>query len=203
MAVNEAGIATDSGSSTPSNWTPERVAKLLEIWPLGTSASEAAALIGGVSRNAVIGKVHRLKLPKRPQDCGGSRQVSPEALAERVQKRRALGAHRQRVRRALARGAELPKYEAPEPQAVAVSAPTFEGSLKLPFASLGPLQCRFIEGEAPDYESCGNPVAGSTSWCHHHQRVVWVPSEQRRATSYDANRRGRKVSNYVGSFEEA
>ncbi|WP_244661514.1 GcrA family cell cycle regulator [Mesorhizobium huakuii] len=44
------------------NWTDERVELLRKLWSEGLSASQIAAQLGGVSRNAVIGKVHRLKL---------------------------------------------------------------------------------------------------------------------------------------------
>ncbi|MBP8939426.1 MAG: GcrA cell cycle regulator, partial [Agrobacterium sp.] len=47
------------------NWTDERVEKLKKLWAEGLSASQIAAQLGGVSRNAVIGKVHRLNLPGR------------------------------------------------------------------------------------------------------------------------------------------
>ncbi len=47
-------------------WTEERVAKLKELWSAGHSASEIANLLGGVTRNAVIGKSHRLGLSGRP-----------------------------------------------------------------------------------------------------------------------------------------
>lgn len=47
-------------------WTEERVAKLRELWSQGKTASEIGVALGGVSRNAVIGKVHRLKLSGRP-----------------------------------------------------------------------------------------------------------------------------------------
>lgn len=203
MAVNEAGIAVGTGSTTPSNWTPERVAKLLEIWPGGATAKEAAAIIGGVSRCAVIGKVHRLGLPKRPQDGRGSKIVAPEVLAQKLKKVRDRSAHKQRVRRALARGAAVPEFQpsAPEPQIPA--APAYEGSRNLPFAELGARECRFIEGDAPEYLSCGNQVVGDGSWCRHHQQIVWVKPELRRATAADANRRGRKVSNFTGSYEAA
>jgi len=45
------------------NWTDERVERLKRLWSEGLSASQIAAQLGGVSRNAVIGKVHRLNLP--------------------------------------------------------------------------------------------------------------------------------------------
>ena len=45
-----------------SLWTEERVKKLKELWGKGNTASQIAEIIGGISRNAVIGKAHRLNL---------------------------------------------------------------------------------------------------------------------------------------------
>ncbi len=44
------------------SWTDEKVAKLKELWGKGSTASQIAEIIGGLSRNAVIGKAHRLNL---------------------------------------------------------------------------------------------------------------------------------------------
>ena len=44
------------------SWTDEKVEKLKELWGKGKTASQIAEIIGGISRNAVIGKAHRLNL---------------------------------------------------------------------------------------------------------------------------------------------
>ena len=44
------------------SWTEEKVEKLKELWGKGNTASQIAEIIGGISRNAVIGKAHRLNL---------------------------------------------------------------------------------------------------------------------------------------------
>jgi GcrA cell cycle regulator len=48
------------------NWTDERIATLTKMWESGATASQIADELGGVSRNAVIGKAHRLGLKSRP-----------------------------------------------------------------------------------------------------------------------------------------
>lgn len=48
------------------DWTPERVTMLQQLWGNGFSASEIADKLGSTTRNAVIGKAHRLHLPARP-----------------------------------------------------------------------------------------------------------------------------------------
>jgi len=52
------------------SWTDERVEKLKELWAEGMSASQIAKQLGGVTRNAVIGKVHRLGLSNRTPGGG-------------------------------------------------------------------------------------------------------------------------------------
>ena len=48
------------------SWTQERVEKLKELWKKGHSASQIAGLLGGTTRNAVIGKANRFGLTKHP-----------------------------------------------------------------------------------------------------------------------------------------
>ncbi|MDB5719487.1 MAG: GcrA cell cycle regulator, partial [Alphaproteobacteria bacterium] len=66
------------------SWTDERIERLRELWTRGMTASHIADELGGVSRNAVIGKAHRLGLQSRPSpvkanELGGD---EPNAAAE-------------------------------------------------------------------------------------------------------------------------
>ena len=47
------------------SWNEEKIQKLKELWGKGNTASQIAQIIGGLSRNAVIGKAHRLKLSSK------------------------------------------------------------------------------------------------------------------------------------------
>ena len=47
------------------SWNEEKVQKLKELWGKGSTASQIAEIIGGISRNAVIGKAHRLNLSSK------------------------------------------------------------------------------------------------------------------------------------------
>lgn len=60
-------------------WTEERISKLKTLWTDGKSASQIAVAFGDVTRNAVIGKVHRLGLSSRPSPI--RRQAAPPAPA--------------------------------------------------------------------------------------------------------------------------
>jgi len=63
------------------SWTDERVDVLKKMWGEGQSASQIAKELGGVTRNAVIGKVHRLGLSNRA-GSGGGKSAAPKADAK-------------------------------------------------------------------------------------------------------------------------
>src|SRR5438067_964924 len=90
----------------PMSWTDERVEHLKKLWSDGLSASQIAAELGGITRNAVIGKVHRLGLSGRAK--------APTSAAPRQRKARQPG-HVFRAMRTATRGntalAALPVYE--------------------------------------------------------------------------------------------
>ncbi|RDW12352.1 GcrA family cell cycle regulator, partial [Paracoccus thiocyanatus] len=64
------------------SWTDERVETLKRMWAEGQSASQIAKELGGVTRNAVIGKVHRLGLSNRTEE--GAAEPAPEPAAKPV-----------------------------------------------------------------------------------------------------------------------
>lgn len=65
------------------SWTDERIDRLKELWSQGTTASQIAEELGGVSRNAVIGKAHRLGLQSRPSPVKANEPApAPKAKAK-------------------------------------------------------------------------------------------------------------------------
>ena len=68
------------------SWTEEKVKKLKELWGKGSTASQIAEIIGNVSRNAVIGKAHRLNLSAKINNSGIASGVSSKRNNERFQK---------------------------------------------------------------------------------------------------------------------
>ncbi len=71
------------------SWTDERIDKLKSMWEKGMTASQIAEELGGVSRNAVIGKAHRLDLQSRPSpvkgtDADGTKSESRKAAPARA-----------------------------------------------------------------------------------------------------------------------
>ena len=69
------------------SWTEEKVAKLKELWGKGSTASQIAEIIGGISRNAVIGKAHRLNLSAKIKTrTATSNQKFDNSINENIQK---------------------------------------------------------------------------------------------------------------------
>ena len=60
------------------NWTPEKEKKLRELWKKGHSASQIASMLGDTTRNAVIGKAHRLNLEARTTSKKSTPKVNTE-----------------------------------------------------------------------------------------------------------------------------
>src|SRR3990170_2817066 len=79
-------------SALAMNWTDERVELLRKLWSEGLSASQIAAQLGSVTRNAVIGKVHRLKLSSRGRTTAAAprqKKTSQGAVGSKVASRSA------------------------------------------------------------------------------------------------------------------
>ena len=64
------------------SWTEEKVSKLKELWGKGNTASQIAEIIGGISRNAVIGKAHRLNLSAKIKTRAATSNKNFENLEE-------------------------------------------------------------------------------------------------------------------------
>src|ERR1700730_8268756 len=95
-------------------WTEERVESLKKLWGEGLSASQIAAELGGITRNAVIGKVHRLGLSGRAK--------SPASAAPRPRKARAhthlMRVSRPTVRENMALAHSYDFEQEPEPEVI-------------------------------------------------------------------------------------
>nr|WP_137676534.1 GcrA family cell cycle regulator [Parerythrobacter lutipelagi] len=74
------------------SWTDERIATLKKMWEGGSTASQIAEELGGVSRNAVIGKAHRLGLKSRPSPvkANDKKKAKTKAAAKPVAPKRAV-----------------------------------------------------------------------------------------------------------------
>jgi GcrA cell cycle regulator len=158
-------------------WTEERVELLKKLWSEGLSASTIAAELGGITRNAVIGKVHRLGLSGRAK--------APAAAAPRQRKARPQ-ANVFRAVRPVTRGntalatQALPAYEIEvEPDPVENVVPIGQ---RCTILELTDSKCHWPIGDPgqPDFFFCGGRTLTSLPYCGYHARVAYQPVADRR-----------------------
>lgn len=159
------------------SWTEDRVARLTKLWADGLSASQVAADLGGVTRNAVIGKVHRLGLSgraKQPSKGGGrpKRAARPNgyvrgnrANTKSAKPNGAAGASR--VSQAAASAVE--NLTAPEPK-------------RIKLVQLTELTCKWPLGDPQeaDFCFCGHSIKSDTPYCEYHCKLAYQPLADRR-----------------------
>ncbi|MFN3511895.1 MAG: GcrA family cell cycle regulator [Phenylobacterium sp.] len=144
-------------SSSPS-WTRERVDALARLWRGGLSAAQIAAALGGVTRNAVIGKIHRLGLNGGPKAARpGTRRASPV--------RRSDG------------GRRGPAPVRPPPPRI-VAAPEDPGLATV--LTVAAHACRWPIGDplAAGFTLCGRPAARG-AYCDGHAAQAYQPQRPR------------------------
>ena len=162
------------------SWTDERVELLRQLWLDGKSASQISAQLGhGVTRNAVIGKVHRLGLAGRAK-APSSAAAPRAASAPRMPPRPASNGARTAVRgaTALAYAAEPALDTRPVFQEDDVVVPM---SLRVTIIDLKEAMCRWPLGDpsSADFRYCGSP-ATSGPYCVHHGKLAYQPVQDRR-----------------------
>lgn len=175
---------TDRGSEI--SWTDERVEVLKKLWSEGLSASQIAGELGGVTRNAVIGKVHRLGLsgrakapapqtaqrPKKPVTAPPVRPQRPAAAPATVG--------------ATALKAELVPVARPQPAAQPriyslSDAPLVENASIL---QLTEQTCKWPVGDpgADGFHFCARRSDVGIPYCGYHARVAYQPVSDRKRT---------------------
>lgn len=166
---------TDAGVT----WTDDRVELLRKLWSDGLSASQIAAEIGGVTRNAVIGKVHRLGLSGRGKAKSASAQ-RPRKTATRAPS----------APTPIAQAAPRPVIVAPVPQALAIEPEVEEiveevavpMSERVTIMDLRESMCRWPMGDPtkPEFRFCGARSVTGLPYCAHHSRVAYQPVADRK-----------------------
>jgi GcrA cell cycle regulator len=160
-------------------WTEERVALLKKLWLEGLSASQIAKQLGGVTRNAVIGKVHRLGLSGRATPSQPPRPVYKAPRPARP----AAGA-------ALAPRRIIPSMPDPHP-VYYVEEP---GSATV--LTLGAHMCKWPIGDpaSDGFTFCGRRI-GDGSYCQEHARVAYQPQQKKGRSS--ASELARSLRRYI------
>ena len=180
-------------SDVSLSWTDERVELLRQHWADGKSASQIAALLGhGLTRNAVIGKVHRLGLAGRAKSPNPSAPRPPRPAAaspHRVAAPRApiLGSAPRVVRGATALALSPETMLDPQPQIL--ESVVLPMSPRVTIVDLKEAMCRWPLGDpaSPEFRYCGAPST-SGPYCAHHGALAYQPAQERRR---DRDRRAR------------
>ena len=150
------------------SWTDEKVNKLRELWGKGNTASQIAELIGGVSRNAVIGKAHRLnlsaKIKHRKLSYNNSVNVNKHGQV-----------NEKKSRKSKFRSLLLDK--------------NFEPAKNLNLEQLTDDTCKYMEGHPDDKESsfCGRKNDEKFSYCPLHLMIVFQPKGKKEDTTEKEN----------------
>ncbi len=158
-------------------WTDERVELLKKLWAEGLSASQIAARLGGVTRNAVIGKVHRLGLSGR---ATSSRSSSPRPRRTHVPRANRTPSLMFGTRGATALKPQFEMEADPVPQPLQeLVIPLHE---RASIMTLKEPMCRWPIGDPgdPEFHFCGRKKCGSLPYCDHHARMAYQPVQARR-----------------------
>jgi GcrA cell cycle regulator len=171
-------------------WTDERVETLKTLWLDGLSASQIAKQLGGVTRNAVIGKVHRLGLSGRATPS----QPTPVAFKP------------PRPARPVSTAPVAPRRPAPPPQPLAAEQPR-PVSPSLPIRSderggatvltLGRHMCKWPIGDpsSSEFTFCGRRAVDERPYCVEHAQVAYQPQQTKKKTS--PNELARSLRRYI------
>ena len=186
------------------SWTDERVELLKKMWGEGQSASQIAKELGGVTRNAVIGKVHRLGLSNR---TAGASPAKAEPKEKPAPAPKAEAKPKPAPKTEPARPAPAPTAEAkpvvparrqiipagqplpPQPSANEISPEALakvneieKKAKKLSLMELTERTCKWPVGDpaTEDFWFCGLPVEAGKPYCEAHVGVAFQPMSSRR-----------------------
>jgi len=166
------------------SWTDERVELLKKLWTDGLSASQIASQLGGVTRNAVIGKVHRLNLSGR---------AKPASSAPRPRKAHLVSSHRPSQRAYVSGNNALKIHAHPSPRRAPAPVPienlVVPISLNVSLIALNDQMCKWPIGDptAENFNFCGHRNFNSLPYCEYHSRLAYQPVNDRRRDRRDIN----------------
>jgi GcrA cell cycle regulator len=165
------------------SWNDERVELLKKLWNDGLSASQIASELGGVTRNAVIGKVHRLGLSgraKAPTSSSAAPRVRKAPAPPARSAARSISAPQVRGNVALASQPVLEAYVETEIEArIDVVVPM---SRRVQIMELREGMCKWPIGDPmqADFVYCGADCTFGTPYCTYHSTVAYQPALERR-----------------------
>jgi len=137
------------------SWDDQKVSKLKELWGSGKTASQIAEIIGGISRNAVIGKAHRLNLSAKIKTRSAT--IKNNNITKVVNKN-SLGRKSKKLR---FQSLLLDK--------------NFEPAKNLNLEELTEDTCKYMDGHPSDHDSsfCGRKTVEKFSYCPLHLMLIY------------------------------
>ena len=180
------------------SWTDERVEVLKKMWGEGQSASVIAKELGGVTRNAVIGKVHRLGLSNRVTSTTAKTGSAGKAKVETKVKKVAPPTPRKAaaapenvritppaVRKIIPAGQPLPPQPSANeisPEALAKVSEIEKTAKRISLMELTEKTCKWPVGDpaTEDFWFCGLSVKVGKPYCEAHVGVAFQPMSSRR-----------------------
>ncbi|MEM9432650.1 MAG: GcrA family cell cycle regulator [Pseudomonadota bacterium] len=179
------------------SWTDERVEVLKKMWGEGKSASQIAKELGGVTRNAVIGKVHRLGLSNRSGGAAPAKAAAKEkpaaAKPKAAEKPKEAEAKVEaptnkpvpRPKLIVTAGQPLPPQPSANeisPEALASVREIEKKAKKLSVMELTERTCKWPVGDpaTEDFWFCGLPAQQGKPYCEAHVGVAFQPMSSRR-----------------------
>ena len=138
-------------------WTEERVEQLKSLWADGLSASQIARVLGGVTRNAVIGKVHRLGLAGR---AGPARAERPRSVSHK----------------------SIARIAVPEPEIIEEEPLVLDDGHFATVLTINDRMCHWPIGDPAEnsFHFCGRKPKTGSPYCEAHARKAYQPQTQRR-----------------------
>ena len=166
------------------SWTDERIALLKKMWKEGKSAAEIAKTLGkGVTRNAVIGKAHRMGLSGRPSPIKKPVPVKKEGAA--------AAAPRKETKEVAKKAAPAPSgktnpgfvKEAEELKKIEKEVVPLGGGVSL--LELNERMCKWPIGDPreADFTFCGRGIRVGTPYCHDHAAMAYQTSSRSRGAA--------------------
>ena len=187
------------------SWTDDRVEVLKKLWIEGQSASQIAKELGGVTRNAVIGKVHRLGLSNRATSSSSSKsdtksktsvksmsdpkRVSNKTSTSKVTSANSPSEPRSNVtslrRQIIPAGQPLPPQPSANeisPEALARVSEIEKKAKRISLLELTERTCKWPVGDpaTEEFWFCGLPSQAGKPYCEAHVGVAFQPMSQRR-----------------------
>ena len=162
------------------SWDEEKVAKLKELWGKGNTASQIAEIIGGISRNAVIGKAHRLNLSAKIKTRTTSNNSSYSPIQDELKVK--------------LRKSKRSKFKS------LIIEKDFEPENPKQLEELDDSSCKWPIGH-PDEKSfyfCGRTSLKDFSYCKLHLLYAYQPKGKK-----EDNNNKEEVQNYINKKEQA